>query len=193
MQTAILFPSKHIWENKLVVYSMNIRERVTMKHASIHTRFHLTEQPHVNIPQCENGRLELKATVNSRAPWPRHGPQGIGEVYQCWWCLAVTEPDWQLLSVCPLSVICSSHVPTPCLNQAPTTWLCAGHIYSLDHRQLRHVYVCVWKEYKNIPPKGIFVNAGIWLKCRSKITIWIRNNAPQMSQFWSIKQWKIIY
>lgn len=52
----------------------------------------------------------------------------------CWWgvsvtvCLAVTEPDWQLLSVGSPSVISCSHVPTPCTYPAPTTWLWRTYI-----------------------------------------------------------------
>lgn len=130
----ILFPSKSIWENKLTAYSLNTISwrKGCYKTCCIYyipARFHQTERPHKQIPQCERGRLELKATVNSGAPWPRHGPQGIGEVYQCWWCLVVTEPDWQLLSVCSLPVISSGHLPTPRTYQAPTTWLYTGHIY----------------------------------------------------------------
>lgn len=93
------------------------------------------EQLHENIAQGKKVTLEFKAMVNFGAPWPRHRPQGTGEVYQCWWCVGVTEPDWQLLSACSLSVIGSSHVPTPCTYRAPTTWLYA-FIYSQDKTML---------------------------------------------------------
>lgn len=110
---------------------------------SINVAWHMKKLlfgPHVKIPPCEKGRPELKVTVNSRAPWPRRGPQGIGEVYQCWWCLssAVTEPDWQLLSGCSLSVVSSDRVPTPRTYRAAATWLHTGSLR----------YVCVWKESK---------------------------------------------
>lgn len=140
-------------ENKLVVQSINIiswrKGHNNERCMCIPTRFHLTEQPHENVALCEQGRLELKVMVNSTAPWPRHGPQGIGEVYQCWCCLAVTEPDWQLLSVCSLSVISFGHVPTLCAYQARTTWLQAGHIYSLDQAlECVCVNVCMERQYK---------------------------------------------
>lgn len=148
------------------ISSISIQHQHGLDCVCTHFGVHLAEQPHEEIPQCEKGRLELKATVNSGAQWPRRGPRGIGEVYQCWWCLAVTEPDWQLLSVCSLSVISSSHVPTLCTYRAPTTWLYAGHLYIVWITDSSGMCVCVWKEYDNIPFKGNSVHVGIWLNCR---------------------------
>lgn len=98
--------------------------------------------PYDNIAQGKKVTLKFKAMVNFGAPWPRHRPQGISEVYQCWWCVGVTEPDWQLLSACSLSVISSGHVPTPWTYQTPTTWFYAC-IYSPDKTRLS---MCIRRE-----------------------------------------------
>lgn len=118
------FPNKAFWVSGTGKKEAEfLQHRVTVKHTLRTT----VSTPHSlswngqNSTWCEKGSLRLKAMVNSRALWPRHGPRDIAHTYQCWWCLAVTEPDWQLLSVCSVSVISSGHVPTPCTYQAKTS------------------------------------------------------------------------
>lgn len=100
------FPNKAFWVSGTGKKEAEfLQHRVTVKHTLCTT----VSTPHSlswngqNSTWCEKGSLKLKAMVNSRALWPRHGPRDIAHTYQCWWCLAVTEPDWQLLSARSLS------------------------------------------------------------------------------------------